>query len=127
GLLHRAGEGDREKSVAAEDEALGELITSPEFAASIHAFNLTSSRARKPAGAPPKDQARPVKKIGVVGAGLMASQLALLFARQLEVPVVMRDLDEERAQRGRGFVQAEVDKLRERGRLSEAGDRKSTR
>ena len=120
-LLHLAGEGDREKSFAAEDEALGELITSPEFAASIHAFNLTSSRARKPAGAPPKDQARPVKKIGVVGAGLMASQLALLFARQLEVPVVMRDLDEERAQRGRGFVQAEVDKLRERGRLSEAG------
>lgn len=120
-LLRLAGEGDREKSFAAEDEALGELITSPEFAASIHAFNLTSSRARKPVGAPPKDEARPVKKIGVVGAGLMASQLALLFARQLKVPVVMRDLDEERAQRGRGFVQAEVDKLRERGRLSEAG------
>src|SRR5690625_6024576 len=51
----------------------------------------------------------------------MASQLALLFAQQLKVPVVMRDLDEERAQRGLNFVRAEVDKLRERGRLSEAG------
>lgn len=120
-LLALAGEGDREKSFAAEDQALAELITTPEFAASIHAFNLTSSRARKPVGAPTADQARPVKKIGIIGAGLMASQLALLFARQLKVPVIMRDLDDQRARRGLEFVQAEVDKLRERGRLSEAG------
>ncbi len=119
-LLKIAGEGDREKSFAAEDEALADLITSPEFAASIHAFNLTSSRARKPVGAPPADNARPVKKIGVIGAGLMASQLALLFASQMKVPVIMRDLDDERAQRGLAFVQSEVDKQRERGRLSDS-------
>lgn len=119
-LLQLAESGDREKSFAAEDEALSELIISPQFDASIHAFNLTSSRARKPVGAPPADNARPVTKVGVIGAGLMASQLALLFARQMKVPVVMRDLDEERAQRGLGFVKAEVDKLQQRGRLTEA-------
>src|SRR5699024_3619557 len=119
-LLQLAGEGDREKSFAAEEEALADLITSPEFAASIHAFNLTNSRSRKPVGAPPAEHARPVNKIGIIGAGLMASQLGLLFARQMKVPVIMRDLDEERAQQGLAFVQGEVDKLRERGRVSEA-------
>ena len=39
-----------------------------------------------PAGAPDKSLARPVTKVGIVGAGLMASQLALLFAQRLEVP-----------------------------------------
>jgi 3-hydroxyacyl-CoA dehydrogenase len=41
----------------------------------------------------------------------MASQLALLFAQRLEVPVVMTDLDEERVAKGVGYVHAEVDKL----------------
>ena len=48
-------------------------------------------RAKRPAGAPDKALARPVTKVGIVGAGLMASQLALLFARRLQVPVVLTD------------------------------------
>lgn len=118
-LLALAGENDREKSFEAEDNALADLIVSPQFEASIHAFNLTTSRARRPVGAPPKEQARPVQKIGIIGAGLMASQLALLFARQMKVPVIMRDLDDERAQKGLAYVKAEVDKQVERGRLTE--------
>ena len=43
----------------------------------------------------------PVTKVGVVGAGLMAGQLALLFARRLEVPVVLTDLDQARRRQGR--------------------------
>ena len=62
--------------------------------------------------------ARPVTKIGVVGAGLMAAQIALLFARRLEVPVVLTDLDQARLDAGLGHVRAEVARLRERGRIS---------
>ena len=68
-------------------------------------------RAKRPAGAPDKALARPVTKVGVVGAGLMASQLALLFARRLEVPVVLTDLDQARVDKGVGYVHAEIDKL----------------
>ncbi len=57
-------------------------------------------------------------KVGVVGAGLMASQLALLFARQLKVPVVMTDIDQARVDKGVGYVHAEVDKLLQKGRIS---------
>ena len=62
--------------------------------------------------------ARPVTKVGVVGAGLMAAQMALLFARRLEVPVVLTDLDQARLDAGVGHVRAEVAKLRDRGRIS---------
>ena len=57
-------------------------------------------------------------KVGIVGAGLMASQLALLFAQRLEVPVVMTDLDEGRVAKGVGYVHGEVDKLLAKGRVS---------
>ncbi len=75
-------------------------------------------RAKRPAGAPDKALARPVTKVGIVGAGLMASQLALLFVRRLGVPVVLTDLDQARVDKGVGYVHAEVDKLLAKGRVS---------
>ena len=42
----------------------------------------------------------------------MAAQIALLFARRLEVPVVLTDLDQARLDAGLGHVRAEVAKLR---------------
>jgi 3-hydroxyacyl-CoA dehydrogenase len=74
-------------------------------------------RAKRPAGAPDRSLARPVTKVGIVGAGLMASQLAMLFARRLEVPIVMTDLDQVRVDKGVGYVHAEVDKLLGKGRI----------
>ena len=45
----------------------------------------------------------------MVGAGLMASQLATLFLRRLRVPLVITDLDRERVDRGLAAIHAEVD------------------
>ena len=118
-LLRLSAQRDREASFAAEDTALARLLVSPEFKASMHAFDLTTRRAKRPVGAPPSDAARAVRSVGIAGAGLMASQLALLFARRMKVPVIMRDLDTERADRGVGFVRAEVAKLLEQGRIGQ--------
>jgi 3-hydroxyacyl-CoA dehydrogenase len=52
-----------------------------------------------------------VSKVGVVGAGLMAGQLALLFLRGLEVPVVLTDVDQARVDKGVGYVHGELDEL----------------
>ena len=108
----------RDEGFAAEDEALADLLLSEELRAGLYAFDLTQKRARHAAGAPDPSLARPVTKIGVVGAGLMAAQIALLFARRLEVPVVLTDLDQARLDAGLGHVRAEVARLRERGRIS---------
>jgi len=108
----------RDEGFAAEDDALADLILSEEFRAGLYAFDLTQKRARHAAGAPDASLARPVTKVGVVGAGLMAAQIALLFARRLEVPVVLTDLDQARLDAGLGHVRAEVARLRDRGRIS---------
>ncbi|MGY1783235.1 3-hydroxyacyl-CoA dehydrogenase NAD-binding domain-containing protein [Geodermatophilus sp. SYSU D01036] len=103
---------------AAEDQALTDLLMSDELRASLYAFDLVNKRAKRPAGAPDRSLARKVTKVGVVGAGLMASQLALLFVRRLEVPVVLTDVDQARVDKGVGYVHGELDKLAGRGRLS---------
>jgi 3-hydroxyacyl-CoA dehydrogenase/enoyl-CoA hydratase/carnithine racemase len=107
------------EGTAAEDEALADLIMGDESRASLYAFDLVQRRAKRPAGAPSPDLARKVTKVGIVGAGLMASQLALLFARRLEVPVVMTDLDQARVDKGVAYVHAQIDKQLGRGRMSE--------
>ncbi len=108
------------EGTAAEDEALADLILSDELRAGLYAFDLVQRRAKRPAGAPDKGMARDVTKVGIVGAGLMASQLALLFARRLEVPVVLTDLDQARIDKGLGYVHAEVDKQVARKRMQPA-------
>ncbi|HYJ74768.1 MAG TPA: 3-hydroxyacyl-CoA dehydrogenase family protein, partial [Kineosporiaceae bacterium] len=85
---------------------------------SLYAFDLVNRRARKPAGAPDKALARPVTSVGVVGAGLMASQLALLFVRRLQVPVVLTDLDQARVDKGVGYVHGEIDTLLAKKRIT---------
>jgi 3-hydroxyacyl-CoA dehydrogenase/enoyl-CoA hydratase/carnithine racemase len=117
-IIAAAKSSTREEGFAAEDQALADLVMSEEFRSGLYAFDLVQRRAKKPAGAPDRSLARPVTKVGIVGAGLMASQLALLFARRLLVPVVLTDLDDERVAKGVGYVHAEVDKLLGKGRIS---------
>jgi 3-hydroxyacyl-CoA dehydrogenase/enoyl-CoA hydratase/carnithine racemase len=117
-LVSQARDRSRDEGFAAEDEAMADLFVSDEFKASLYAFDLTQKRARHAFGAPDAALARPVTKVGIVGAGLMAAQIALLFARRLEVPVVLTDLDQARLDSGVGYVHGEIAKLRDRGRLS---------
>ena len=118
-LIAAAKTATRDEGFAAEDEALADLILTPELAASLYSFDLVQKRAKRPAGAPDKSLARKVTKVGIVGAGLMASQLALLFARRLQVPVVLTDLDQARVDKGVGYVHEEIDKLLAKGRVSQ--------
>jgi 3-hydroxyacyl-CoA dehydrogenase/enoyl-CoA hydratase/carnithine racemase len=110
---------DPEPLFELETTALADLIMGGEVRSGIYAFNLVQKRGKRPAGAPDKALARPVGKVGVVGAGLMASQLALLFARRLEVPVVLTDIDQERIDKGVGYVHGEIDKLLGKGRIGQ--------
>lgn len=117
-LIAAAKSGSKEAAFKREDDAIEELIASDQFRASIYAFNLVQKHAKKPSGAPDKALARKVSKVGVLGAGLMASQFALLFLRRLEVPVVITDVSQERIDKGLEYITNELDKLVEKGRLS---------
>ncbi|HTR95881.1 MAG TPA: 3-hydroxyacyl-CoA dehydrogenase NAD-binding domain-containing protein [Trebonia sp.] len=117
-LVEAARTRSRDEAFAAEDEALADLLLSDELRAGLYAFDLVQKRARRPAGAPDKSLARTVTKVGIVGAGLMAAQIATLFVRRLAVPVVMTDLDQARVDAGVAYVHAEIDKQAARGRIS---------
>jgi len=117
-LLKAAKNTDKHTGFRAEDDALADLISGDQFKASIYAFNLVQKRAKKPAGAPDKAIARKVTKVGIIGAGLMASQFALLFVRRLQVPVVITDLDQGRVDKGVSGIHSEIDALLGKGRIS---------
>ncbi|AEE46255.1 3-hydroxyacyl-CoA dehydrogenase NAD-binding domain-containing protein [Cellulomonas fimi] len=117
-LVAAARTATRDEAFAAEDEALADLIMSDEMRASVYAFGLVSG-GKKPVGAPDASLAQPVTRVGIVGAGLMAAQIALLFAQRLGVPVVMRDLDDERVGKGLAAVRSTVERLVSTGRMSE--------
>jgi 3-hydroxyacyl-CoA dehydrogenase/enoyl-CoA hydratase/carnithine racemase len=102
----------------AEEQVLSDLTMSDPLRSSLYAFNLIQKKRKKVEGAPKPALARKVTKVGVVGAGLMASQLALLMVRNLKCPVVMTDIDQERADKGVAWVKDELAKLVEKKRMS---------
>ncbi|MFZ7087915.1 3-hydroxyacyl-CoA dehydrogenase NAD-binding domain-containing protein [Curtobacterium sp. RRHDQ10] len=116
-LVAGARSGSLDDRFADEDEALADLITGDQFAASMYAFDLVQKRAKRPVGAPSAEP-RTITKVGVLGAGLMASQFAELFARRLGVPVVITDLDQDRVDAGVARIHAAIDALLAKGRTS---------
>ena len=92
-LVAGAAEWTLDEGYRREEGAIGELMPSPQAQASIYAFGLVERRAKKGIGIPDVPPRR-IEKVGIVGAGLMATQLATLFVRRLEVPVVLRDLEQ---------------------------------
>ena len=97
-----------EEGYRAEEEAVADLLLSPEARASLYAFDLVERRAKRKPGIPDDVEPRRVRKVGIVGAGLMASQLAALFLRRLEVPVVLRDVRPEAVETALGSIRGEI-------------------
>jgi 3-hydroxyacyl-CoA dehydrogenase/enoyl-CoA hydratase/carnithine racemase len=117
-LLKAAKSGTKEDGFAREDDVLTELIAGDQFQASVYAFNLVQKRAKHPAGAPDRALAKKVTKVGVIGAGYMATQFALQFVRRLQVPVVITDLDQAHVDKGVASIHSEIGTLEEKGRIS---------
>jgi 3-hydroxyacyl-CoA dehydrogenase/enoyl-CoA hydratase/carnithine racemase len=115
-------EGARSWSVAEgyrrEEEAIGEVLPSPQAQASIYAFHVVEQRAKRHPNRPAATPRR-VEKVGIVGAGLMASQLATLFLRRLEVPIVLRDVRQEAVDGALAAIAGEVDAQVAKGRYDE--------
>src|SRR5438477_10017532 len=92
-LIEGAATWSLEEGYRREEDAIAELLPGPQAQASIYAFGLVEQRAKKQPGRPAAEPGK-VLKVGIVGAGLMATQLATLFLRRLEVPIALRDVEE---------------------------------
>jgi 3-hydroxyacyl-CoA dehydrogenase/enoyl-CoA hydratase/carnithine racemase len=107
-----------EEGYRAEEEAVADLLPAREAQASLYAFDLVERRAKSPPGKP-QAEPRPLRKLGIVGAGLMAAQLATLFLRRLEVPVAMRDVSEDALTSARESIGEELSEQVAKGRYDE--------
>ena len=107
-----------EDGYAAEEDAIAELLPGRHAQASVYAFDLVERRAKKDVGKPDVE-ARQLRKVGIVGAGLMATQLATLFLRRLEIPVAIRDLDQATVDQAVAAIEAELQSQVHKGRYDE--------
>lgn len=117
-LIEGAATWTLEEGYRAEEDALAELLPGRQAQASVYAFDLVERRTKRMVGKLDAEPRR-VQKVGVVGAGLMARQLALLLLRRLEVPIVLRDLTQEQVDEAIGWIRDELADLVKRGRLGE--------
>ena len=117
-LIEGAAAWGLEEGYRAEEDAVAELLPGAEAQASLYAFDVVERRIGRSAPTPDVDPRR-IERVGIVGAGLMATQLATLFVRRLCVPVVLTDVDPERAPRAVEAIRGELDGLVARGRLVE--------
>jgi 3-hydroxyacyl-CoA dehydrogenase/enoyl-CoA hydratase/carnithine racemase len=116
-LIEGAASGWRlEEGYRAEEDAVAELLPGRHAQASLYAFDLVERRAKQ---RPPAAATLEVEKVGIVGAGLMARQIATLVLRRLEVPVVLRDVSGEQVDEALAEIRGEVDRLAAKGRYDE--------
>ena len=101
-----------------EQDALAELLPARQAQASVYAFDLTQRRVKKQPWRP-EAPPRAISKVAIIGSGLMGAQLGSLHLQRLEVPLVMKDIDDEVLKRAREHIEGELDKRVGKGRLGE--------
>ncbi len=110
--------GSLEEGYAKEEDGLTELVPARQAQASVYSFDLTQRRIKKqpwrPEAAP-----RRIRKMAVIGSGLMGAQLGSLFLQRFEVPLVMKDIADEVLGKARAHIEGDLDKRVQKGRMSQ--------
>jgi 3-hydroxyacyl-CoA dehydrogenase/enoyl-CoA hydratase/3-hydroxybutyryl-CoA epimerase len=108
-----------DQALRVESRYFAKILRSPEAAAMIRSLFVSMQElnkgARRPAGVPVK----PIKKIGVLGAGFMGAGVAYVTA-QAGIDVVLIDRDQEAADKGKAHSQKLITDQIKRGRATDA-------
>lgn len=88
-----------EAGFRAEAERFGPLAVSPEAKALMSLFFATTDLKKDSGVEDPAVAARPVKRLGLLGGGLMGAGIAAVTLERLELPVRVREADLEGAAR----------------------------
>ena len=100
----------RERGFGAEARLFGEMAATPESRELIFLFFATSSLKKDPGVDLPAPEPKPVRKVGILGAGFMGSGIASIAVQQGSL-VRLKDAEPDRVGRG---LKAVSDVLRER-------------
>ena len=109
---------DIDTALRYESRALAYLITTPQ-AVNLITTGFFQMNSVKSGASRPKDVEKSlVKKIGILGAGMMGQGIAYASARS-GIEVVLKDVSEEAAEKGKAYSARLLDKQIDRGRASE--------
>jgi 3-hydroxyacyl-CoA dehydrogenase/enoyl-CoA hydratase/carnithine racemase len=114
-LIEGAQAWSLEEGLRREEDAIAELLPGRQAQASLYAFRLVEQRAKRQHGRPDAE-ASTVRKVGIVGGGLMARQIATLFLRRLELPIVIRDIAQSQVDDALADIAGEIRRLAAKGR-----------
>ena len=108
-----------EQALRVESRYFAKILRSPEAAAMIRSLFVSMQELNKGARRPAEVPAKPVKKIGVLGAGFMGAGVAYVSA-QAGIDVVLIDRDQESADKGKAHSQKLITDQINRGRATAA-------
>ncbi|MFD4761698.1 3-hydroxyacyl-CoA dehydrogenase NAD-binding domain-containing protein [Streptomyces sp. NPDC058439] len=121
-ILAAAVEGsqvDFETALTIEARYFTELVTGQVAKNMIQAFFFDLQAVNSGAGRPKGIEERQVRKVAVLGAGMMGAGIAYSCARA-GIEVVLKDVSQEAAAKGKAYSEKLLDKALSRGRTTEA-------
>jgi 3-hydroxyacyl-CoA dehydrogenase/enoyl-CoA hydratase/3-hydroxybutyryl-CoA epimerase len=101
-----------------ESQYFGSLLAGPVARNMMRSLFVNKGKADKLARRPEGIEKSKVKKLGVLGAGMMGAGIAYVSAR-VGIEVVLLDTNQEAAERGKGYSEELLKKAIERGYSSE--------
>ncbi|HEY8427424.1 MAG TPA: 3-hydroxyacyl-CoA dehydrogenase NAD-binding domain-containing protein, partial [Sandaracinaceae bacterium] len=107
-----------EAGLAAEAEAFGELVVSPQAAQLMNIFFATTAMKKETGVADPNVKPRPIDRVGILGAGLMGAGIAYVTADRAGLPVRLKDRDQKGVAHGLRYVRGVLDPRVERKRMT---------
>jgi len=110
-----------EAGYAAEAEAFGELYESPQSQALVSIFFATQELKRESGVEAADVEPRPVRKLGVLGGGLMGGGVAAVTVARTDATVRINEVDDAGIARGLAYVRRLLDGQRKRKLRSAEG------
>ena len=108
-----------DQALRVELRYFAKILRSPEAAAMIRSLFVSIQELNKGARRPAEVPAKPIKKIGVLGAGFMGAGIAYVSA-QAGIDVVLIDREQETADKGKAHSEKLISDQINRGRATSA-------
>ena len=108
---------DFDTALRVESRGLTKLVGTPEAKNMITTFFFQLNQINSGASRPKDVAKKKVKKLGVLGAGMMGQGIAYVSAKA-GIEVVLKDISLEAAEKGKAYSEALMDKAIKRGRAT---------